>query len=128
MLVQLLGFAHPRDLFGSGNLIDIFRRVWSFVASICFRSQEAFAAHCGTPDAMQALRVAPLLPVTKKQKEMLGDQRAQQCEQAQLDARGLKEAVPEADLEKTEFPFWTPAHYGDRSLPASTWEARVCSL
>ena len=49
MLVQLLGFSHPRDFFEAGNFVDVFRRVWSFVASICFRSQEGFAAYLGTP-------------------------------------------------------------------------------
>ena len=54
MLVQLLGFSHPRDLFEAGNFVDVFRRVWSFVASICFRSQEGFAAYLGTQAGMMA--------------------------------------------------------------------------
>ena len=58
MLVQLHGFAHPSDIFGSGRLVDVFRRVWSFVASICFRSTEAFAAYTAEPAAMAALQSA----------------------------------------------------------------------
>ena len=36
MLVQLVGFGHPQDLFGTDVLPDTFRRLWYFVASICF--------------------------------------------------------------------------------------------
>ena len=38
MLVQLLGFAHPDDIFKRGNLKDMIKRVWNFVSSICFIS------------------------------------------------------------------------------------------
>ncbi len=36
MLVYLLGFSHPQDLFGSSDLLtQTFRRLWYFVASFC---------------------------------------------------------------------------------------------
>ena len=52
MLVHLLGFAHPQDLMHDDVLPDIFRRVWYFVASISFRSTEAFANYLHHPSAM----------------------------------------------------------------------------
>ena len=61
VLIQLHGFAHPEDLFGRRTLTDTVRRVWHFVASICFRSTEAFAAYLGEDAAMDALQVQPLL-------------------------------------------------------------------
>jgi len=42
MLVYLLGFAHPDDLFADDALPGAIRRLWYFVASICFRSTEGF--------------------------------------------------------------------------------------
>ena len=63
MLIQLLGFAHPRDLFGHGRFTEIFKRTWRLVASMCFRSIEAFADYTGEPAATAALRQALLSPV-----------------------------------------------------------------
>ena len=40
MLIQLLGFAHPQDIFGNEVLPNIFVRLWYFVASISFRSRQ----------------------------------------------------------------------------------------
>ena len=53
MLIQLHGFAHPRDLFRDGRFRERFRSMWYFVASICFRSTEAFAAYTGEPGAWE---------------------------------------------------------------------------
>ena len=72
MLIQLLGFSHPRDLFADGNFVERFRNMWYFVASICFRSTEAFAAYTAEPAASDALRHEALLPITPKQRGMLG--------------------------------------------------------
>ena len=91
MLVQLHGFGHPMDLFTTGRLIDTFRRVWSFVASVCFRSTEAFADYTGEKAAMEALQRQPLIPVTPKQRGMLGETRARAAMEAQLRARNLRE-------------------------------------
>ena len=126
MLVQLLGFSHPRELFEGKNFVEMFRRVWGYCASICFRSQEGFAAHCGTPEAMEALKRAPLIPVTQKQAEMIGSLRTKQCVEAQLRARGLEHALPAEEIETTNFRYWTPAPYGDRSLTAAEWGAFAC--
>ena len=68
MLVQLLGFAHPEDLITSGSLASVFRRVWHYVASICFKSVEGFAAYLGDDAATQALKNQPLVPLTPKQR------------------------------------------------------------
>ena len=72
MLIQLLGFSHPRDLFSTSVLPDTFRRVWYFMASICFRSTEAFAHYTREDAAMHSLESKPLLPLTKKQQGMIG--------------------------------------------------------
>ena len=54
MLIQILGFSHPEDLFRDDFLPDVFRRLWYYVASISFRSTEAFADYLRAPAAMQA--------------------------------------------------------------------------
>ena len=56
MLIQLVGFAHPKDLLHSGVLQDTFKRLWYFVASIYFRSSEGFASQLQEPSATQRLR------------------------------------------------------------------------
>ena len=56
MLIQLLGFMHPDDLFGRDYLQDTFRRLWYFVASISFRSTEGFANYLNSPAAMERSR------------------------------------------------------------------------
>ena len=43
MLIQLVGFPNPEDFFHQTDIVQMFRRVWSFVASIMFRSEEGFA-------------------------------------------------------------------------------------
>ena len=65
MLVQLLGFSHPHDILIREVLPAALKRMWLFVASICFRSTEAFAHYLHTPSAMDALAAQPLLPLTK---------------------------------------------------------------
>ena len=82
MLVQLLGFAHPDDIIGSEVLPVVFRRVWYDVASICFRSPEAFAQYLTEPAAMEALREQPFLPLTKKQRGMIGEARVREAQLA----------------------------------------------
>ena len=59
MLIQLLGFSHPEDLFRQDTLPDMFRRIWHFVASVCFRSTDAFADYLTTDVAMRALQEEP---------------------------------------------------------------------
>ena len=76
MLIQLLGFAHPQDLFGSDVLPDTFKRLWYYVASICFRSTEAFAVYVNEDTAMEKLASLPLLPLSKKQRGIIGETRA----------------------------------------------------
>ena len=38
MLVQLLGFSHPEEVFANEGLAVVVRRLWYFAASISFRS------------------------------------------------------------------------------------------
>ena len=65
MLVQLLGFAHPDDIFKAGRFHETFKRVWRYVSSVSYRSTEAFASQCNAPEAFHALQTAPLMPITK---------------------------------------------------------------
>ena len=66
-LWQVLGYDHLRDFFASGKLIDRFRELFSFAASIAFESPEAFGDRCGTGHGMQALRESHVMPVRKGQ-------------------------------------------------------------
>ena len=68
MLVQLVGFSHPHDILLRDVLPAAIKRMWLFVASICFRSTEAFADYLHTAPAMDVLAAQPLLPLTKKQR------------------------------------------------------------
>ena len=89
MLVQLLGFAHPDDILGNGILQNVFRRLWYYIASVSFRSTEAFAHYLNVPEAMVALREELLLHLTTKQRGMIGEERVREAQKAQLVARGL---------------------------------------
>ena len=124
MLVQLLGFAHPDDIIGSEVLPVVFRRVWYYVASICFRSPEAFAQYLNEPAAMEALREQPLLPLTKKQRGMIGEVRVREAQQAQLRARGLEAAVDMLEC-KQQMSYFPSAVHGDDQINASTWARSV---
>ena len=75
MLIQLHGFSHPRDLFADGQFVERCRRMWYFVASICFQSTEAYAEYTKEGSAFQVLRQEPLLSVTQKQRSMIGEVR-----------------------------------------------------
>ena len=66
MLVLLLGFTHPEDLFRGETLANIFRRLYYFVASISFRSTEAFARYLNVEEAMSTLQQEPPLAVDKE--------------------------------------------------------------
>ena len=122
MLVQLLGHMHPDDIFRRGRLAETFKRLWYFVASICFRSTEAFADYLSCDSAMETLQKLPLLPLTTKQRGMIGEERVRSSTAAQLRGRGLSAPVLNAD--KTEaMPFFPSAHCADDSVNASTWSA-----
>ena len=116
MLIQLLGFGHPSDIFGSDLLPNIFRRLWYFIASICFRSTESFARYMQVDAAMTAVQKEPLLPLTKKQRGMIGEVRSMASEKAQLSARGLAE-LP------SERPMYTPMSYSASEIHK---DAGVC--
>ena len=125
MLIQVLGFARPSDLFGNGEFACMFRRVWQYVASICFRSAEAFAAHTSEHAATTALQTSPLMPVTQKQQGMIGVKRTQEAIGAQLLARGLKATPTALSTRRGPFVYWTPERYNDPGLSSSTWAAET---
>ena len=89
MLVQLLGFTHPDDLFAGDLLPNTFHRLWHYVASVCFRSTEAFADYLKVPEARDSLQQLPLLHFTRKQRDMIGVERVKESQRAQIAARGL---------------------------------------
>lgn len=114
MLIQLLGFSHPRDFFQGGQFIETFRAVWSFVASIIFESQEAFAAYLGTTSAMESLQQSVLVEITPKQGDMIGADRAAASINAQVQGRGLTQRPVVSTALHHGFDKFTPQIYGDR--------------
>ena len=119
MLIQLHGFSHPKDLFGS-HFVDMFRKVWYFVASISFRSSEGFAAYTGERAALEALRNAPIVPITPKQRGLLGEERTRQASEAQLHARGLTEQrAPKA--QRPAVKFQVPDIFKSASASSAEW-------
>ena len=60
------------------------------MASVSFRSTEAFADYLQVDAAMTALREESLLAMTKKQRGMIGETRARDSMRAQMHARGLQ--------------------------------------
>ena len=115
MLIQLHGFSHPEDLITSGKLADVFRRIWYFVASICFRSVEAFADYLNEPEAMEVLKQQPLIPITKKQSDLLGKNRTAQAIAAQKKARDVVHA-PVDNAEQRRVRFYVPTAYSNASV------------
>jgi hypothetical protein len=126
MLVQLLGFRHPHELFSGRTFADTLRSVWCFIASIVFESQEGFAAYMGTTSAMSSLQECPLMELHKKQRDMIGPARAQETLEAQRIGRGLScdVEIPTCPPPSSMQPFhrWTPAAYGDVNLSAAEWD------
>jgi len=121
MLIQILGFSHPKTYFKSDTFKDLFRRIWTYFASICFTSQEAFAVHLGTDAAMLALQQAPLLPVRPAQYEKLGTARSTLCLATQQRARGLPDTDAQRPGTPARFMTWMPSFYGNESLSSRDW-------
>ena len=121
-MIQLFGFSHPRDLFRDGAFVERFRRMWYYVASIVFRSTEGYAAYTHEHAAFEALQQEPLLPITPKQRGMIGKERADQSIHAQLAARGLRE-VPEPSGPPAKPKYYVPKFYGNGSVDSSDWAA-----
>ena len=48
-LLGVVGFTQPEVFFALPGLAEKIKRAWHYVASICFRSVEAFAAHMHEP-------------------------------------------------------------------------------
>ena len=92
MLVQLLGYMHPDDLFRKGGLQDTFKRLWYYVASVCFRSTEGFADYMSCDAATQTMQALPLLPLAPKQRDMIGATRVRETIMAQTRARSISVA------------------------------------
>ena len=126
MLVQLLGFMHPGDILHDEALPDIFRRIWYFVASICFRSTEALADYLRHPQAVQTLQEEPLLPLTNKQRGMIGEARVQESIKAQLHGRSLA-ALPAARALGRKMSYFPSSVHRDSAVDAGTWCAGVIS-
>ena len=124
MLIQLLGFSHPQDLLGTNIIPDTFRRLWYFVASISFRSTEAFATFTNEDAATNRLASLPLLPLTKKQRGMIGEARVRESFKAQMAARGIT-IMPESRKEPPQRLCFTSNMHGDNTLDASTWAANA---
>ena len=126
MLVQLVGFAHPQDIIGTSILPDTFRRLWFFVASICFRSTESFAHYLGEPAAMATLATKPLLYLTPKQSGMIGPHRVQESYNAQVRARGLS-GRPHDRRDVSSLSYFASSTHGAREVSAANWSQQMVS-
>ncbi len=124
MLVQLLGFSHPEDLFNGDLLPELFRRLWLYVASICFRSTEAFADYLAVPSAMEAFQNEVLLPLTQKQRGMIGESRTQETLQAQLKARGQTDLLSHA-TKPAGMSYVSSAAHSDPNVSSLDWSAQA---
>ena len=120
MLIQLLGFSHPQDLFGTDVLPDTFKRLWYFVASISFRSTEAFAFYTNEDAAKVKLASLPLLPLSKKQRGMIGEARVRESLEAQKAARGITEATGSPNFAPQSLHFTSSVH-SNEALSAGAW-------
>ncbi|MDA8582584.1 hypothetical protein N9L68_00095 [bacterium] len=90
----------------------------------CYRNTKGFADCLNNPGAMQALRRIPLLPLTKKQRGMIGEERVLQSTKAQLRARGLS-CAPAALDQTHEVSYFPSSFHGDPRVGAAAWSARV---
>ncbi len=127
MIVQLLGFSHHRDIIGRDMPPDTFRRLWYFVASISFRSTEAFADYLKDPAAIAALAQLPLLHLTNKQRGMIGAQRVNESYDAQVIARGLDERLPRS-CEKEALSYVPSTAHGDPGVSSAQWSTQMVSI
>ena len=89
MLVQLHGFSRPDDMFRRGGLQARITEVWRFVASICFRSTDAFVRFLHEDSAIRSTQLSALMPQNRKQRGMTGEAAVRTVVEAQLAARGL---------------------------------------
>jgi hypothetical protein len=124
MLIQLLGFAHPQDILGKNGVPDTFRRLWHYVASVCFRSTEAFATYLHEPAATEQLATLPLLPLTPKQRGMIGDARVHATLKAQLEARGITRD-PASSVPPPPRLHFTSEQHRDGATTTAAWAAKA---
>lgn len=121
MLVHLVGFSHPEDLFKDTNFFPNFVQIWQYIASVCFHSEESFARYCGSDAGLAELRRQPLIPVTNRQKELL-KHRASEVLTAQAHARGLSSATaappPPASI---DWKAWPSSCHSSPSVGADAW-------
>ena len=127
-LLSALGFSTPEDLRSmfTADFDAAVKKLWKYIASLQFTSPEAYAVFLNEESAMQALRIAPLVPYGKKQLDMIGPKRALDSNRAQLEARGMTEPCRDEDLKRVSFPSWQPDFFGDSELSASEYAERSC--
>ena len=135
-LVHLVGYQHPAQLFAESAFETRFRQLWQATASIVHHGQEHFAATAHPSAGLIALRSAPLLPVSPKQRDLLGP-RANDVAAQQLEARGA--AVPTAPgptaspsltlvCHDSRQPAWAwpAAWHDDPAVDAAEWASQAC--
>ena len=98
----------------------MFRRVWYFVASINFRSTEAFADYLNEPSALEKLAGLVLLPFTPKQRRMIGEERFRDSVNAQIESRGLQRPNPKA-IPAKPMSYFTSEIHTDRDCSSAEW-------
>ena len=123
MMLHIINFEHPEDLL-SETATSTFQTIWQYIASIIFHSDEAFARYTHPSAGLHALSNLPLMHLTAKQSEQLGEDAAA-VPLAQLRARGLScdTSLPEA----SPIPHlpWPQPYHGDPSVPAALWAEKA---
>ena len=72
---------------------------------------------------MDALSRAPLLPLTVKQRGMIGESRVREALAAQLRGRGMAEPTPPAEIARQSFCTWSPKSYKTANLSSAEYAA-----
>eukprot|EP00973_Karenia_brevis_P085683 11886029-Karenia_brevis.AAC.1 len=78
------------------------------------------------PAAMRELSQMPLLPLTAKQRGMIGETRAQEAEKAQLHARGIQALASDPKPLK-RVSFFPSASCKDPNVTSSSWSSSALS-
>ena len=123
-----LGFRDlDRLLQGSlRQIAELFVSVWKYVASVCFRSPEAYAASMPDDAGMPTLALEPLLDVKPQQERMIGPERAASSYAAQREARGIEDSTSKPDPDAPRpFESIAPKWIADKKLSGRQWGAKA---
>ncbi len=122
MLVNLLGirdFARFKRLLQEDFHATV-RKLWLWIASVQHVSPEAYAHQLAGNDGRAVLSSMPLMQITKRQRDLLGNGRAEESIAAQKHARGM-DAAAVAATAKTKFAPFMPGFYKQPTMQTTDW-------